>query len=430
MRLGSKFSFVMSSLVICILLLGFKSDFRGAQDKKDFKKIPFLLSMDTQTATYERLLWQMDIKVDPTDVLDEVLDAGKRMYQWIDHINENRDPDDSISISDPNAIAVYPIAEYKFSNREIVKSKFDAFVQGAPQWFISVVLEASSFTDGLPVDFDEFAKVGRDLDTVYRAASRWLLQEPYLFAYTQRKNEDVRGYYNLTRIENLQTVLSDWSGLTDARKKELKGWLVGLCTNGSSLFGGSCTGQFDRSLNSNDLWSFYQKHLPAGKRKWDGFYGVQGVRRDISWNSSKPNTMSIPFKNPNDAEVEAFLVDNLSDEFQWNGWSMKLDFVSGGNVPYIRFVDGATPNVNGLGGNRITMDSSVPLTDYAVNWTIRHEFGHVLGWKDCYVEFYDADEKHMVYYQIDVDDLMCSRRGKFTQRHFDELKKTYFTGSE
>ncbi len=423
MRLGHKVCFLFFSLSVLFLFSGFQVK---QTNKHNSEKVPFLLSMDTATPTYERLLWQMGIQVEPTDVLSEVLDAGKRMYQWIDHINENGSSEGPISISDPNSIAVYPITEYKFSNREIVRSQFDSFVEVAPQWFQSIVLDGASFSDTVPVDLEEFALTCRKLDTIYRAASRWLLQEPYLFAYMGRKSEDVRGYYHLTRTQNLQSILDGWGGLAVGRQTQLKNWLVGLCTNGSTLFGETCERKFSRSLSSEDLWSFYQKHLPAGKRKWDSFYGIQGKRTDIVWDSSDPETMSIPFRNPNDPEINSFLVDNLSDEYSWDNWSMKLDFVSGGNVPYIRFVDGATPNVNGLGGNRITMDSSVPLTDYAVNWTIRHEFGHVLGWADCYVEFYDSDENHMVYYQIDVDDLMCSRRGKFTQRHFDELKKVYY----
>jgi len=54
------------------------------------------------------------------------------------------------------------------------------------------------------------------------------------------------------------------------------------------------------------------------------------------------------------------------------------------------FEPGVTPHVNGIGGRIITMDANAPLDDYDVSWTIRHEYGHVLGFPDCYVEFYIA----------------------------------------
>ena len=49
-------------------------------------------------------------------------------------------------------------------------------------------------------------------------------------------------------------------------------------------------------------------------------------------------------------------------------------------------------------------------TQMNVQWTIRHEFGHVLGFPNCYLEFYDNDTATMVSYQLDVTNLMCSRR--------------------
>ena len=153
----------------------------------------------------------------------------------------------------------------------------------------------------------------------------------------------MRGYYHLTRTVNLEELLNTWDSLSSDRSKELSGWLIGLCQNQPSFFGDKCENKFSSAVRSSSLWSFYQKYLPAGKRQWDSFYGIQGRRSDIKWDSNDPSTMSIPFRNPRDPEVKAFLIDNLSDEFSWNGWSMKLDFVNSSNVPYIRFVDGATP---------------------------------------------------------------------------------------
>ena len=72
------------------------------------------------------------------------------------------------------------------------------------------------------------------------------------------------------------------------------------------------------------------------------------------------------------------------------------------------------------------MDANAPLTEYDVKWTIRHEYGHVLGFPDCYLEFWDKELKAIVSYQLDTSDLMCSRRGHLKQRHFDALRDAYF----
>ena len=80
---------------------------------------------------------------------------------------------------------------------------------------------------------------------------------------------------------------------------------------------------------------------------------------------------------------------------------------------------------NRVGGDTIVMNATQPLTEYDAQWTIRHEFGHVLGFVDCYVEFYESERNVIVNYQFDVENLMCSRRGHIQQRHVDELQRAY-----
>ncbi len=64
------------------------------------------------------------------------------------------------------------------------------------------------------------------------------------------------------------------------------------------------------------------------------------------------------------------------------------------------------------------------MTEYDVQWTIRHEFGHVLGFPDCYIEFYEQASGEIINYQIDTSNLMCSRMGHIQEKHFAELKRS------
>jgi hypothetical protein len=94
-------------------------------------------------------------------------------------------------------------------------------------------------------------------------------------------------------------------------------------------------------------------------------------------------------------------------------------------MTHIVFKEGATPHVNELAGSEITMDGNRNIDEYSSRWTIRHEYGHVLGLPDCYIEFYDESEGVMISYQLDITNLMCSRRGRLQEKHFDELKRVY-----
>ena len=84
------------------------------------------------------------------------------------------------------------------------------------------------------------------------------------------------------------------------------------------------------------------------------------------------------------------------------------------------YEDALKADVGRLGGGGSDSDT------VHYDWhTLSHEFGHVLGFPDCYVEFYDRDIGAIVSYQLDITNLMCSRRGHLQQRHYDELEITY-----
>lgn len=138
--------------------------------------------------------------------------------------------------------------------------------------------------------------------------------------------------------------------------------------------------------------------------------------------------MSVPFLDPRIPAVTTWLTENIEDEWRWGDWKLKLEFMSegGSDMTHVRFEPGATPHVNGLAGSEITMDANRALNEYSSRWTIRHEYGHVLGFADCYLEFYDESLKAMVNYQLDLTNLMCSRKGKLQQKHYDEMKRVYF----
>jgi hypothetical protein len=137
--------------------------------------------------------------------------------------------------------------------------------------------------------------------------------------------------------------------------------------------------------------------------------------------------MKVIFADPKDSKIASFLKDNIEDEFSFADWSLKMEFVDlARGVSRLEFKSGVTPHVNKLGGNIITMDKASSIDEYDIKWTIRHEYGHILGLPDCYFEFYDSKNQMGVSYQIDTSDLMCSRAGDFNERLYLELKKAYY----
>jgi hypothetical protein len=57
---------------------------------------------------------------------------------------------------------------------------------------------------------------------------------------------------------------------------------------------------------------------------------------------------------------------------------------------------------------------------------LAHELGHILGFPDCYVEFWDGSLESYTQYGLDVENLMCSLTGSIQESHFVEMTRVYF----
>lgn len=357
---------------------------------------------------------------------DTILAAGNRLYQWIRTVNATRPPESQLSLSEPGTLVGIPIAAPQALNLDRVKVEFQRLADSLPDEMRNVLVAGANAPAVLDIADPAFVYFGRQVERFYSQVARWQLLMPHLDWYKKRKKDDVRGYYHLYRTSDLERKLRGFATLSADDQKQLETWLLGLCGN-SGAAESSCRDRFHRDHLANNLVGFYTTMRPHGEATWNTFWKTQNPRPDATWSPSRPNVLSAAFTTPVDGKVTAFLRANIEDEWKWGSWGLKLDFRSGGfGHPYIVFQAGATPHVNELGGAIITLDQNQPLEEYSVRWTIRHEFGHVLGLPDCYVEFWEESEKAFVNYQLDTSDLMCSRAGRMNQRLYDELRQAYF----
>jgi hypothetical protein len=287
----------------------------------------------------------------------------------------------------------------------------------------AVLLGTEDLPDQPAIETGEFLKWSLQIDRVYQGSARWFLLSPYLNQLAYRRVQDIRGYYYLMQLDGRDQKLAKFAALPDAQKTQILGWLQNMCENTRPT--ADCQSELSNEARSGNVSRFFSHYQANSARTYEAFFRIPKsiVRSDARW-SNDGSLLEIPFASLDSAQITDFLRLNIEDEWHWNDWHLRLGFTPGADV-HVRFQEGATPHVNGLGGNEITMDANSPLEEYDVQWTIRHEFGHVLGFPDCYLEYYDRDAGVMTSYQIDTSDLMCSRRGHFKQRHFDDLKESY-----
>lgn len=389
--------------------------------------VPPHMELDMTSAEYRALTKHFD-ELESDDPLTAILQFGKRNLDWLEHINAARTEGNKLELSTAATQTGYPIDQATFSNREIIAAAWNAQKETMPAFIKEIVLEGGDFIRDLPVSDEDFLVQIRAIDKLYQRASRWLLQEPYLEYYAQAAAEDVRGYYYLQREPDLQAKLTGWFQLDQATRTRLETLLVGQCRN-SDLSAETCKAELASTLSrSRSALGFHQRYVTVAAQHWNDYFRIQGTRSDVTWTGEDQSLASIPFLNPRRDDVLAWLRDNIEDEWKWEGWQLKLDFQDEGdeNMTHIKFEAGATPHVNGIAGSEITMDGNRSIGEYSSRWTIRHEYGHVLGFPDCYLEFYDVSTQQMVQYQLDITNLMCSRRGKLQQSHFDEMKRIYY----
>ena len=349
--------------------------------------------------------------------------AGIRLHEWLDVLNSTR-KDNPIKLTSSKTRKGYPIENPKIYSPTIVQNRITELLSEFPPSMKEIIFEGSDFSAELPEELTEetFIKKAYLLDRIYQAAVRWeTVMKPSMRYYKSRLWQDVRGIYGLKKLENLVDKLENFDSQTDEVKSIINYGLKGICVN-NRIKASRC----ETIVNSDTpRISLYKRYIDRAERNWQSFFKLQNPRRDVVWESE--NEMKVTFADPKDERIASFLKDNIEDEFRFGDWRLSMEFVPlSWGVSRLEFKSGVTPHVNKLGGNIITMDKAASIDEYDIQWTIRHEYGHVIGLPDCYFEFYDEQNQMGVSYQIDTTDLMCSRAGNFNERLYKELKSNYY----
>ncbi len=368
---------------------------------------------------------------DPESVeLESLLNMGKKASLWVNTINSSRPKDKWLDLSSPNKSGGISYQNPLKNNTTLLKARMqDYFNQTDPK--ISKILNSTlenSFPNQSPIDDDDFILSMRKLDRIYQASIRWAAARPWLSWYINKALYDVRGFLFLKNYPDLETALKNFNGLSLDEQKKLTTSLLDLCKNGD-FDASDCKLELAPYIKRNNLFGFYERFNKYGQSMYDLFFSIKKTRSEILWNSDK-SVLTSPFMMPINSDVKDWLKENVEDE--WSKFEKKIfiDFkesTPGLDIPRIQFKEGVTANVNGIAGNLITMEAEYPISSPDQKWTIRHEYGHVLGFEDCYLEFFDVNEQAMIYYEVDVDNLMCSRNGKLQKTHIEQLLKKYQT---
>lgn len=353
----------------------------------------------------------------------EAIVLGERLSQWIKVINESRTAQNAIRLTSAETRRGIPIDKPNTYSPTIIANDTQVALGQMPESMRQVLQKQVDFPSSPGMRDEDFIHHARKIDRNYQSAVRYKSLKPYIPQYVQQAARDVRGFYYIVQNGIHEQHLEDVNKIPSSKVDVIKEALVMLCLN-SFQQTSKCYKNLKSAFATNKLVPFFQEYFPKARTNWNKFFNIPkyAVREDIHWND---RTTFVPFNVPEIQRYVPYLRDNIQEEFRWEGWNLKLKFGNYPSGPRLKFVPGEVPHVNELGGNEIVMDSNQPIEEYESQWTIRHEFGHVLGLPDCYHEFYDTKLKAFVNYQLDTTDLMCSRAGNMNKRIYQELRRAY-----
>jgi hypothetical protein len=273
------------------------------------------------------------------------------------------------------------------------------------------------------------------------------MQQRLKFNYCQKENltskrtEDIRAFATLmagecpdgllyTSTPNgsmvsacLQDILDEWTVLEDRYKPLANIVSQNLFNVCAHLQIDNCRQTIDRELSSGNGWDFWQKLKTRYRsNRYDRFFNIVHTAKDIQCKQSGRETLvliNIFFgKEVVETQQEKLKLDLI--EYVAKKWSKQGKSKMIFSFPAKRVAKGLNVTINWSASpssyvpdqnrNVMYLDRMLIRDDKISSRRIvlAHEFGHVLGFRDCYVEFYEADSDQFVFYQLDPRNIMCS----------------------
>lgn len=301
-------------------------------------------------------------------------------------------------------------------------------------------LFARPFNTGVDPELDhkEWLEWADNIGNLYEDALRFERKLNRPRTYVQRMLKDIRGFLffqqEMVSNNNLLGLFSSWQ--YTASPKNLEREVLRICYNhhhqlNFSQADNSCHKAIEKANTGTKLYQLTLAYFYSAQRLYNSLLEAQPLNK-LRYTRYDPGTktLTIPFADPGDEEKRRLIKQNIEHEWSSSHLRISIEFKDPKEIgkkegiPSIRFVPGVVPTAHPV-TKVITMDSNIDFNSFHAMRTLRHEFGHVLGFKDCYIEFYNSQTKKFTYYEIDTTNIMCSHAGRASEIHYKQLKALY-----
>ncbi len=362
----------------------------------------------------------------PASSIAEILQAGETNLRWLSR--------EKLVIRDEEFPRSFPIEHPSIYSESTLVQDFDDFRKEMPEFYFKVVSKNAAIPDSFPISKKEFLKLAVRMNYLYVDTKRWLDNVKDIEKYKSKKKSDIRGYYFLSREKDINAKLQNWKTLSGETQNRIFENLVGICINsyGVDAHGNDpiCRGYLTKQLEAGETpTAFYNMYIDVARQNFDLYFELVRPRRGLTWiDRGTQEKLILPIYDQS-GKLTPKMKSKIESLWTWGPWHLEL--VPDTNAE-VTLKSEAGTLVSRQQKNEILIDSDNAFSEFRQQKVLAHELGHVLGFPDCYAEFFEGDtaqDGHFVYYELDTTNLMCSSTGHVLQSHYEAIKRTYLPKS-
>ncbi len=244
----------------------------------------------------------------------------------------------------------------------------------------------------------------------------------------EKKSNDLRPYFNVQNFCAIDADKKKCSESDISTNSYLKKSVLELCQ--TFYTEARCQAEFRSSQLSSNLTNYIEKYQTKfASEKYNPLFQMRSDNLRFNCQQDEELTIvKIPIFSSGIAK-EQLQEMLLEVENTWTNETFKINFEilpapTSSSVQIIPINTGIShvPNEN---ASLIYLNNTLPAKVMAK--VLAHELGHVLGFPDCYIEFFDKSKKELVYYELSETNMniMCSMKEsvKVPVDYFKQIKQ-------
>ena len=265
---------------------------------------------------------------------------------------------------------------------------------------------------------ESIKKIGEDLFDLNNQIIRYEAQKCSFKELAKKKNAHVDSFLKLSELcyaknKSYHCEVNSLKNLSVSESQKVEDWTTNICQAlGNDPF--LCRQEIGIGKKKKSLTALISKLFFRYKsEQFNKLFLLKDSRLRFSCTKSDEKVeMHINVKfDMNFQNDKMELADFISES--WSNEQFKLNLYLNDEINNYKTVQ-VKASKNRLSSvplnDQLTILLSTQLSPLEQRRILAHEFGHVLGFPDCYTEYYDAQNKNLVYFEMGEENfnLMCS----------------------